>query len=75
MPKIDAYCDCSGKKLIKKFPFECALIKKYRRVADDTRSYAWDIRRFVLLSDPSDFIWCKRAHAVVLMAIVTKYYE
>jgi hypothetical protein len=44
------WCGFGSKlKLTDKFPIECDYIKKCRRVADDPLSYAWDVRRHVLL--------------------------
>jgi hypothetical protein len=36
-------------KLIDVFPVECALVKRFRRIVDDPLSYAWDVRRHVLI--------------------------
>jgi hypothetical protein len=51
VPKLDdlVIFRHSGIKFEKYYPKEFAHIKKYRRVADDPRSYAWDIRKYVLL--------------------------
>jgi len=36
--------------LTNKFPIECALIKRYRRVANDPRSYAWSVRKYAVVN-------------------------
>jgi hypothetical protein len=35
--------------LKEKYPLECALVKRYRRVVDDPCSYAWNVRRFAIV--------------------------
>jgi hypothetical protein len=37
-------------KIIDEFPIECALVKRFRRVADDPRSYAWDARKYAIIN-------------------------
>jgi hypothetical protein len=49
LDKIECYRSGQKLKLTDKFPIECDYIKKCRRVADDPLSYAWDVRRHVLL--------------------------
>jgi hypothetical protein len=37
-------------KIIDEFPLECALVKRFRRIADDPRSYAWDARKYAIIN-------------------------
>ena len=51
LPDIDiAYIACSYVKLKTKFPIEYAYVRRCRRVSNDPRSYAWDVRRHVIIS-------------------------
>jgi hypothetical protein len=50
LPNLDKPdCDNYGRKIRDEFPKECALVKRFRRVANDPQSYAWSVRRHVLV--------------------------
>lgn len=36
-------------------------------------SYAWYIRRYAIMCNPVELNWCRRAHAVVIVALLTQY--
>jgi hypothetical protein len=73
LPDLDKPEYDYSRKLVDEFPFECAHVKKYRRISINPSSYGWDVRKYAILCDPSDLIWYKRAHAVVVVALLTGY--